>query len=130
MPYYTNYSRFENNYESHSSCKKVKAMKEYKCEITGKSIHKGEEYYSLRCWNPYKGKHFNFKFCLNVPTKIRNFYRTYPEEAKEYLSLQAPVLGFFAQHPRRDFDEIEAIMDKLMEEERARIVNRNIHWEF
>ena len=112
MPLYNGYS---NNYDSYSSCKKVKAMKEYRCEITGKLIHKGEQYYSLRWWNPVKGKHFDFKFSLNVPTRIRNFYRTYPEEAKQELSIHGPVLGFFSEHKQRDFDELEEIMERILE---------------
>ena len=119
MPLYNGY---QDNYESYSRCKKSKAMRNYRCEVTGRTIQKGEEYYYLTCWNPVKNKRFTFRFCLSVPSKIRNFYRRYPEESKEQLSLPKPVLGFFNQQPERGLDNLEEIMERLLEQERRRII--------
>ena len=39
MPIYNGY---QDNYVSYSKCKKSKAMREYKCEVTGRKIQEGE----------------------------------------------------------------------------------------
>ena len=88
------YNVYHNNYESYSRSQKLHAAKEYACCVTGRPIHKGDEYYKLECWNPVKNKRFTFHFDLSVSTKLRQFFRKYPEEAIEQFRLKA---GWFVE---------------------------------
>ncbi len=112
---------YPDNYHSYSQCKTVKAMKDYKCELTGRSIHKGEEHYYLTCWNPVRNKRFAFRFCLKVPRKIRDFYRRYPEQAIEKLSSKEPLMGFFNQKKK----DIDKVIEEFIEKERTQIRSYN-----
>lgn len=90
------YYGYTDDYASYSSCKRKKAMKEYECFITGKTICKGEEYKELCCWNPVRGKHFRFKLCLEVSRDVIRNLRTNPEQANNYKQQRRKVLGFFS----------------------------------
>ena len=83
------------NYVSYSSCKKKKAMKTYRCFVTGIVINKGDYYKELCCWNPHRGKNFTFKLHMSVTPETIRGLRCNPEHSEQYKKLLR--LGFFTE---------------------------------
>lgn len=87
------YWDYDSNHE-YSHCDKVKARKEYKCDVTGKTILVGEEYYRMSYYYPRKRDTRVFHFKLSVGKDVRNEFRRSPDVAINTYGFK-PVLGFF-----------------------------------
>lgn len=75
------------------SCKIRKAQKEYKCFITGKPIHIGDEYRYLHVWDTHSGKHYEFHLSMDVKCNIREKLYCYPQLADRLINIKKR--GFF-----------------------------------
>lgn len=95
MPYPFGYINDRpDNYVAYSECKQKHAMKQYRCYVTGRTIHKGELYWYIRCWNPFRNRYFQFKVHSCVSNHIRSQLRKNPEEASYLFKAKDVHLGF------------------------------------
>ena len=79
--------------DNKGSCKIHRAQKEYKCFITGKTIHIGDEYRYMTVWDLKKGTTYAFHLSMDVKANVREKLYCYPHLADRLINIKKR--GFF-----------------------------------